>query len=149
MPRPRRSQGRPGTAVIPAGWGDAHAPVVGRTLTNATVAIGPAGGTSSWNEGRGQTETAAAGAVYAGPASIMPVSDTARILTVVEDPTSTRVYDVTLDLSHAGADLIQAEHVIRVTGCDDAQLVTKTLTISGIERGSQRFSRVLLAVLND
>lgn len=149
MPRARQAQGRPGTPTIPPGWQAGHAPVVTRALMNAAVTIGPAGGTTDWNEGAGQTETAAAAPVYSGAAAIMAVSDSARILTVVDDPTSTRVYDVTLSLDAAGVDLIESEHVIRVTASDDAMLTGKTLSISGIERGTERFSRVLLAVLND
>lgn len=149
MPRTRQSQGRPGTPVVPAGWSTSHGAVIARALTAATVAIGPNGGTTAWNEGTGQTETTAAAAVYEGAASVMAVSDTARILTAVADPTSTRVYDVTLPLAGTGVDNIRPDHVITVTACDDAQLVGKTLSISGIERGSARFSRVLLAVLND
>lgn len=149
MPRPTQAQGRPGTSVIPPGWQAGHAPVITRALMNAAVTIGPAGGTTAWNEGTGQTETAAAVPVYSGAAAIMPVSDSARILTVVEDPTSTRVYDVTLSLDVAGVDLVAPDHVITVIESDDPALTGKTLTVSGIERGTERFSRVLLAVLND
>lgn len=148
MPRIRQSQGRPGTPVIPKDWQAGHAAVVAKTL-KAKVRIGPPGGTTGWNEGRGQTETADAAAVYVGAASVMPVSDTNRILTVVEDPTSTRVYEVTLPLNEPGVDLVTSEHIVKVTACDDAQLVGKKLAIGGIERGSQRFSRVLLATLAD
>jgi hypothetical protein len=149
MPRPTQAQGRPGTPVIPAGWQAGHAPVITRALMNAAVTIGPAGGTTGWNEGAGQTETEAAAAVYAGAAAIMAVSDTSRILTVVEDPTSTRVYDVTLSLDAAGVDLVVPGHVITVIASDDPALTGKTLTVSGIERGTERFSRVILALLND
>jgi hypothetical protein len=148
MPRARQAQGRPATPVIPPDWQTAHGSVVTRSL-RATVTIGPAGGAAAWSEGAGRTETAAAAAVYTGAAALMPVSDTARVLAVVDDPTSTRVYDVTLPLGGTGVDLVQADHVITVTASDDSMLTGKTLTVSAIERGSERFSRVLLAVLND
>lgn len=148
MPRPTQAQGRPGTCVIPANWGAAHGDVVRRALT-AAVTIGPSYADLQWNDETGQMDAYAADALYTGPASLMPVSDTARILTVVEDPTSTRVYDITLDRALEGADLVEAEHVITVTGCDDALLAGKSLVVTAIERGSQRFSRVLLALLND
>lgn len=148
MPRTRQAQGRPGTQVIPAGWGESHAGVIGRALTS-TVTIGPAGGVRGWNEGLGQSQTAPAAAAYEGVASVMAVSDSARILTVVEDPTSSRVYDVTLPLDGAGADNIETDHVVTVTSSDDPDLTGKHLRVTAIERGSQRFSRVLLALLLD
>jgi hypothetical protein len=149
MPRPRQAQGRPGTPVIPAGWGESHAQVIDRALSTAsTVTIGPAGGTAAWDEGLGRTVTQPAAAVYAGPAELMAVSDTARALTVVEDPVKTRVYDVTLP--YAASAGIETEMVITVDpGDPDPILAGRTLRVHAIERGSRRFSRVLLAVLLD
>jgi hypothetical protein len=86
--------------------------------------------------------------VYAGPAELMAVSDTARALTVVEDPVKQRVYDVTLP--YAASAGIEAEMVITVDpGDPDPMLAGRTLRVHAIERGSRRFSRVLLAVLLD
>jgi hypothetical protein len=149
MPRPRQAQGRPGTPVVPAGWAEAHSQVMDRaTSTASTVAIGPPGGTSEWAEGLGCTVTQPAAAVYAGPAELMAVSDTARALTVVEDPVKQRVYDVTLPYDTTA--LIEAEMVITVSVDDpDPMLAGRTLRVHAIERGSRRFSRVLLAVLLD
>lgn len=149
MPLPRQAQGRPGTAVIPARWAQSHAGVIDRaTATASKVKIGPPGGTSAWNEGLGRTVTLPAGSIYDGPAELMAVSDTARALTVVEDPVKTRVYDVTLPYA-AGAGIL-AEMVITVdVGDPDPTLAGRTLRVHAVERGSRRFSRVLLASLLD
>jgi len=149
MPRPRQAQGRPDTPVVPAGWAGAHSKVIDRaTATASAVQIGPPGGTSSWNDGLGRTITQPASPVYVGAAELMLVSDTARALTVVEDPIKSRVYDVTLP--YAASALVAVDHVITVDPADpDPMLAGRTLTVLAIERGSRRFSRVLLAVLLD
>jgi hypothetical protein len=148
MPRPRQAQGRPGTPVIPTGWAEAHSHVIDRALSTAsTVTIGPAGGTSQWNEGLGRTVTQPAAAVYDGPAELM-AADLGRAVTVVEDPIKTRVYDVTLPYDASA--LVAVDHVITVDAGDpDPMLAVRTLHVSAIERGTRRFSRVLLAVLLD
>lgn len=149
MPRPRQAQGRPGTPVVPAGWGQSHSAVVGRAVDSAsTVQIGAPGGTSAWNEGLGRTVTQPKDPVYVGAAELMVVSDTARALTVVEDPVKSRVYDVTLPYDASA--LVAAEMVVTVdVGDPDPMLAGRTLRVHAIERGSRRFSRVLLAVLLD
>jgi hypothetical protein len=144
----RQHTGRPDSRVIPTGWSENHAPVVDRTLAS-TVQIGPAGTVPGWNEGRGQSESVGLPAVYDGPASLMVVSDTARALLVVEDPYKCRVYDVTPPLARTGAALVVVGHEITVTACDDADLEGKRLRVAAIERGTRRFSRVLLATLLD
>lgn len=148
MPRPRQAQGRPGTVVIPDGWSEAHAHVIDRTLAS-TIKIGLASTEPVWNDGRGQSETVVVDPVFDGPASLMVVSDTARALTVVEEPIKSRVYDITLSLAQAGADLVAVGHQVSVTACDDAGLEGKSLRVAAIERGTRRFSRVLLATLLD
>jgi hypothetical protein len=149
MPLPRQMMGRPGTPVIPTAWAASHAAVVARVVgTASTVKIGPPGGASTWDEGLGRTVTQPATAVYTGPAELMPVSDTARALTVVEDPVKQRVFDVTLPYA-AGAG-IAADMVVTVDAGDpDPTLAGRTLRVHAIEHGSRRFSRILLAVLLD
>lgn len=141
--------GRPGTKVFPDDWAATHAGVIANAVSNASkVTIGPAGGTSSWNEGLGRTVTMPKTPVYAGPAELMPVSDTARALLVVEDPVKARVYDVTLPTVATKA--IEVDMVLTVDPADaDAFLAGRTLRVGHIERGSRRFSRPLLAVLLD
>lgn len=149
MPRPRQAMGRPGTPVIPADWAESHSRIVARAVATASkVKIGPPGGASHWDEGLGRTVTDPATAVYDGTAELMAVSDTARALTVVEDPVKQRVYDVTLPYV-VGAG-ITPEMVITVAAGDpDPTLAGRTLRVHAVERGSRRFSRVLLAVLLD
>lgn len=150
MPLPRQAMGRPGAPVVPANWGANHAQVIDRATddSGSLVRIGPPGGQVAWNEGRGRSETGIAPPVYVGAATLMLVSDTARALTVVEDPIKSRVYDVTLP--YAASALITVGHVVQVDAADpDPMLAGKSLTVSAIERGSRRFSRILLAVLND
>lgn len=149
MPRPTQAMGRPGTPVIPADWARSHSRVIDRATEYASsVRIGPAGGAQEWDEGLGRTVTAPASSVYAGRASLMPVSDSARALTVVEDPVKQRVYDVTLPYD-AGTG-IEDDMVITVDATDpDPTLAGRTLRVHAVERGSRRFSRILLAVLLD
>jgi hypothetical protein len=148
MPRPRQAQGRPGTPVIPAGWAEAHSHVIDRALSTAsTVTIGPAGGTSQWNEGLGRTVTQPAAAVYDGPAELMaadhgPARDRGR--GPDQDPGLRR------DPALRRLGLVAVDHVITVDAGDpDPMLAGRTLHVSAIERGTRRFSRVLLAVLLD
>lgn len=149
MPRPRQAHGRPGTRVIPKNWGASHARVVDQATQDASlVTIGEQGSASHWDEGLGRTVTDPVNPVYAGPASLMAVSDTARALVVVEDPTKVRVYEVTLPYIATVA--VAVEQVITVDAGDaDPMLAGRTLRVGHIERGSRRFSRVLLAILLD
>lgn len=149
MPLPRQAQGRPGTPVIPTNWGQSHSAVISRvTDTASLVRIGKPGGPSAWNEGLGRTVTQPADPVYVGAAELMVVTDTTRALTVVEDPVKQRVYEVTLP--YAASALIEVDHVVFVQAGDpDPMLAGRDLRVAQIERGSRRFSRVLLAVLLD
>lgn len=143
----RQHTGRPGTAVIPAGWALAPAAIVERTLAS-TVRIGTVSTEPVWNEGLGQSESGGLEAVYTGPASIMAANDGSNP-TVVEDTVATRVYDITLALSRPGADLVASEHLVLVEACDDPALVGRRLQVQQAERGTRRFSRVLRATLLD
>ena len=141
--RPLQSQGRPGTPVFPVGWEAAHA-VVSEKSFDCTVSIGPAtGGPMVWNPVTEQDESTAGTAVYAGPAEILVVTDTAKVMDEAADATPVRRYQVKI---RAAASSVTTEHVIRVTTSSDSMLVGKTLTIDAIERG-RRFSRVLQATL--
>lgn len=144
MPRLRRAMGRPGTAVFPAGWSESHAAVVDRTHPSA-VKIGPAGGAPVRNPGTRQMETAAAPPVYVGRATLMQAS-VDQVATVVEDDVATAVYEV--KLPYAASTAAQVGHQVTVTSDPDPALAGQVLTVAAIERGSRRFSRVLLATLN-
>lgn len=140
----RQHTGRPGTAVIPAGWDAAAAAVVDRTHP-ATVTIGPAGGAPVRNPGTRQMETAPAVPVYDGRATLMQASAD-QVATVVEDDVATAVYEV--KLPYAASTAAQVGHQVTVVADPDPALVGQVLTVAAIERGSRRFSRVLLATLN-
>jgi uncharacterized protein DUF6093 len=144
----RQHTGRPGTVVIPASWGQTHASVIDKaTATASTVTIG-AEGPATWDEDLGRTVLTIPDPTYAGAAELMAVSDSARALTVVEDPIAQRVYDVALPYAAGAA--ITPDMVVRVDAGDpDPTLAGRTLRVRAIERGSRRFSRVLLAVLLD
>lgn len=147
MTRPTQAQGRPGTVVVPPEWAASHAVVVDKTHAS-TVSIGTAGGPPAWNSTTKQTETAAAPPVYAGRASIMAVSNKDHLEQVVDDPTVSRIYEVTLP--YAASALVAVGHVVTVASTDpDPALAGSALRVTAIERGSRRFSRVLLAVLLD
>lgn len=132
---------------IPSDWATGPTSVIGLTLAS-TVRIGTVSDEPQWNEARGQSESGGLNTVYAGPASIM-AADEGRTLTVAEDAVTSRVYDITVALARTGADLIVAEHVVLVEACDDQALVGRRLQVHEVERGSRRFSRVLLATLVD
>jgi hypothetical protein len=141
----RQHTGRPGTAVIPASWGEAHSAVVDKTHAS-TVRIGPAGGAPTRNPGTRQMETTPAVPVYVGSASIMLASPD-QVVTVVEDDVATAVYEVTLP--YAASVAVQVGHDITVNDSDpDPALAGQVLKVAAIERGSRRFSRVLFATLN-
>jgi hypothetical protein len=65
---------------------------------------------------------------------------------VADDDVSTQAYRVTLDVDVTG---IKTSHVVKVLTSDDPALTGRTLAVAAVDRGSRRFSRVLLATLND
>ena len=136
--------------VVPADWASHAGAVVDQATTdaNCTVTVGPAaGGAPVFNPTLGYSEVPAGTPVYTGPAVIMAVSATDRRQTVAEDEVASLVYDVTLLGDATGA--ITIDHVVKVTASDDPALTGRTLSVSEVERGSRRFSRVLLATLTD
>lgn len=138
----RQHTGRAGTTVIPADWDHAPAAVIDRTHPS-TVAIGPTGGQRKWNEGRGQSETVGPEPVYAGRATIM-LASADQAATVVEQDTSVAVYEV--KIAYAGSADVAVGHTVTVGADDpDPALAGQTLFVASVERGSRRFSRVLLA----
>jgi hypothetical protein len=147
MQRHHNGSGR--RVAIPGDWTSTPAAVIdSATATASTVTIGAPGGTSSWNEGLGRTITEPQNPVYVGAAELMAVSDTARAATVVEDPVKEQVYDVTLPYA-ASVTLAPARVIPSDVGDPDPMLAGRSLRVLAIERGSRRFSRVMLASLLD
>jgi hypothetical protein len=135
--------------VIPANWAAGHAAVIDKTHAS-TVRIGPAGSAPVRNPGTRQMETAAASPVYVGRATLMLASAVGGLpgqpTVVVEDEVSVVAYEVTLP--HAASTAVQVGHVITVDNADpDPALAGRSLRVASVERGSRRFSRVLLATL--
>lgn len=146
----RGHTGRPGTVVIPADWGQRHAAVIDETH-HSTVRIGPAGGVPTRNPGTRQMETAPAAPVYVGRATLMLASAVGGLpgqpAVVLEDEVSVVTYEVTLP--YAASSAVEVGHDITVDDNDpDPMLAGQVLRVAAIERGSRRFSRVLLATLN-
>lgn len=144
MPRPTRSQGRPGTQVFPTRWAAEHGDVLASTY-ESVVRIGPLGAPVRGEDGR--TRTPAGVPVYAGAASITPSADGAVAASVVDAPASTRIYEVKLPTQAEGID--PDAHHLWVDESPDADLVGARLTIQSVERGDRRFSRVLQTTLTD
>ena len=120
------------------------AQVIDRTL-DSVVRIGlPATGEPVWDPVLEHTVPPQGTTVYSGPASLVKITDTARELTVVDQKVAVRTYQVTIRYC---AEAILEEHVVDVVSSPDADLVGARLTMSAVERGSRRFSRVLQAVL--
>lgn len=141
----RRHTGRPGTAVIPAGWDADHASVIAATL-DCAVQVGTPGGEPAWNPATGQTETPANPAVYDGPAAIAPASEADRVVDAADEREPLRAYLVQLDRGHPGADLVTDGHVVTVISAPDPALVGLRLTVDTVARG-RRFGRFLRCTL--
>lgn len=117
---------------------------------NCTVAIGPAGGARTFDEGSGQTVTAPAATIYTGPAGIGPASSTGTGTDVVtaEDLVALRIYEV--ELPHdADTSRIKVDHVVRVISATDPRLAGGRLTVRGFEDADRAWTRVLYALRTD
>lgn len=147
--RATRSHGRADTAVIPAGWGASHAPVLARTRT-ATVSLST--GLSSapvWNTEDEVYEAPAAGSPYASavPASIVAQQSTGdpRVEAAGE---TLDVFDYLIGVDH-GQDADEG-HVVTVTACPgDALLVGRKMRVERVDLGAERFERLLYCTLVD
>lgn len=141
----RQHTGRTGTRVIPRGWQATHAGVIGKTLTSAVLIAEPGDGEPVYNPGTHQSETPVGATSYAGPAEIMLVTDSDRLADAAGEDVPTRRYEVKLLHSAAG---VKPGHIVKVTACEDPDLgVDVRMVVDTVERGTQRFSRVLYATL--
>lgn len=145
MPRKRHAQGRPNAVVIPPDWQATHAAVMERTF-DCTVDIGPTGGVPTWNAEAGATLTQPAAAVYSGPATITPIVEDTEHTADAEDIVQLRRYQVKI---RHNVESIAIGHVVRVRAAPDPMLGGRRLRVTGIEKGSRRFSRILQAVEAD
>lgn len=141
------ASGRPGTRVIPDGWGAAHAvPVAG--TRRATVSLRHPGGTPAWNETTQQTETVPF-APYAADQLARIQAVTNRAGGPVEAAGETvyvRGYLVALPVTVVDA---KPGDLITVDACTDPTLVGRVLTVVDVLRGSEVWERDLFCTLND
>lgn len=136
--------GRTGTPVIPAGWSAGHAAVVAKTLTSTVSIAAPDTGDRVYNSTTHQSETPTPEPVYVGAAEIMLVSDSDQLPDVAGEDVPVRRYEVKLPASAAE---VVPGHVVTVTACADPDLAGASLVVVAVERGGQRFSRVLHTTL--
>lgn len=159
MPRPTHHRGSGRSHPIPTDWTVGPSSVVADAVATSgcTVRIGEPGGDPVWNPVSNQVETPDVPPVYAGPAEVYLVTDADMVRMVAGDEVSARVYgvklpaDAALTVTDPDGTLrrVDVGNVIRVTTDPDPELVGKTLTLKAIDRGTRRFSRLLLALLND
>ena len=146
MPRPL-THGRPGSRVIPTDWAAQHAPVVDNMVESTGCMI-----RISRTTGRafdGERTVVTQGVVYDGPAAIMLMTDTSRIVFPAEAQTAVSTYEITLPVDvPPGIDFGQTVVVTTAPG-DLALDDGARLVVSRVERGTRRFSRVIQATLND
>lgn len=146
MPRPV-GYGRPATPVFPPAWSATHAAVEDTTY-ESTILITTADATTSWDPELRQTVTAPADTAYDGAASIRPGMrddlDPGRP-NVAEDLVRSQDFAISLPAPVAG---IEEGMVVTINASPDATLEGRTLTVTAVERGDRRFSRLLGAVLN-
>lgn len=142
--RATRSYGRPGTAVLPAGWGASHAPVLEQTRT-ATISLATGGTTTGeWNPETESYDAPGAATAYASsvPASIMPDRSTGdpRVEAAGE---TLEVFDYLVGIAH-DQNTVREGHIATVTACEgDPELVGRQLRVERADFGSDRFERVL------
>lgn len=144
MPRSRRAQGRPGTRVIPTTWGRDHAPVVTKAMRGTCQALPPGDGALVFDPTEKISKRGDVDPTYDGPCRIQILNAQDQSAVVAEQAQITVGYLVTLSLLEPGADEITTAHRIKVTATDeDPSLVGKTLSITSLVRGTERFERDL------
>lgn len=144
MPRERRSQGRPGTAVIPARWAESHRPVADKTMT-ATAAVRKPGTVQAWSDVEQQNVTVPKVPYYTGPCRVQALATQAREVVVAADDETVASYLITLT---AATELAESD-LVRVTDSGDPLLDGHSLRILQVVTGSLRFERDLFCTLTD
>lgn len=154
MPRPVRSQGRPGTRVIPADWGSSHAPVATKAMRGACQLLPPGEGPLEFVPAEGVSKRGDVTPSYAGPCRIQKLNAQDQTRVVGDQAQTTVGYLVTLSLGVPGetegtfaADTATLAHRVLITDLSDsAGLVGKRLSITSIGKGSERFEVDLYCV---
>lgn len=145
MPRPQRSYGRLGTAVIPPGWAASHRPVAEGTQT-APCTIRKPGTTQTWDDAQQQNITAPLDPYFTGLSRVQALTNRGSFdAEAAEEQTSVAGYLVTVP----AAVLPAAGDLVTVTGSGDPLLDGRTLTIREIPQGSQIVERDLFCTFAD
>lgn len=145
MPRPTRSHGRPGTAVVPEGFGPDHAPVAEGSQT-AWIVIRRPGDTQEWDEETEQMVTVPHDPTYTGGCRVQSrQTGSGRTVTVAADPEVTASYTIAVPVTAT----VAAGMVGLVTETDDPLLDGRTVIVRQLLHGSLLVERVLLCDLTD
>ncbi len=143
MTRPRRSYGRPGTAVIPADWATGLRPVAEGTMT-ASAAIRHPGTTQAWSDEAEQNVDTPNAAYYTGTARVQVLSTQARPIITVGDREVVAQYLVTVPATVDPTEL----DLVTVTDSGDPALDDQTLLVGQVARGSLLVERDLFCALD-
>lgn len=135
-----------------------EAPVRRATPYATRVSIGTGGTAPQWDATQRRTTTGPGTVVYAGPARITPMGETAFTDTSVEvagDDVDVRRYAIEIDPLTEGAGLVLIGHRVTVHALpeavvgDDPALWGRRLTVTGVALGSGQLVRTLTASLED
>lgn len=148
MPRPRLGYGRPGTTVIPAGWNEAHAPVAAATM-RCPVKLRHPGTTESWNNTTEQTDHVPLDPYWEGGARVQAVksgrTDGSTVVAGDEVHVAGYLMTLPLEVDPAVGDLVDVDDAY----ADDPALAGRTLRVTDVILGSERFERDVFATITD
>ena len=144
--RPRRAQGRPGTAVIPAGWAVSHRPVVEKTQATAITLRHP-GTTQEWSQELEQNVEVPLDPYFTGTARVQALATQARPIVTVGDREVVAQYLVTIPVDTGAAEPAELD-LVAVSDSGDPALDGRTLLVAQVVRGSLLFERDLFCTLD-
>ncbi len=145
MTRPRRSYGRPGTAVIPADWATDLRPVAEGTMT-ASAAIRHPGTTQTWDDDTQQNVETPTAAYWTGTCRAQALTNTRGFdAEAAGEQVTVAGYLVTVPatVEPATGDLVD------VTGSGDPMLDGRTLRVRDSVQGSLIVERDLFCNFAD
>lgn len=148
-PRPVRSQGRPGTSVIPSTWSAGHRPVVNATHTGTCTIRHPGGTPGVFDPVTGETPVTPYTPHYVGACRV-------QVMPALEQEIVTGGQEVTMvgyrvTIRYDAADDLAVGDLLTITGVDDngdPALVGVTMRVDSFERGSLAWERVIHATDN-
>ena len=149
MTRPRQSQGRPGTPVIPARWAAGLSPVAEKTQT-ARVALRQPGTQQGWSDELEQNVQVPKDPYYQGPARVQVLATQARPVVTVGDREVVAQYLITVALTDGRGEAVEPAELdlVAVYGSGDPALDGRTLLVAQVARGSLLVERDLFCTLD-